>query len=185
MPKAKVSILRGIPFFKDFTDEELEELEPHITIKYFKAKRLVRKYAGLDLHLHIIRSGEVEVIKSYGTRYEMRLATLKKNDFFGDMAFLSDSKHGATVVATKDTSTMSISLGLLVGYERHWPEIVMKFYHQFLLKMITRVRTMNERLEMLERRKESRRPKKAGVQKKSAGPAAGKKKKKKFKIRKR
>jgi CRP-like cAMP-binding protein len=109
------------------------------------------------LHLHIIRSGEVAVIKSYGTRYEMRLATLKKNDFFGEMAFLSDSKHGATVITTKNTSTVSLSMGLLIGYERHWPEIVMKFYHQFLLKMIKRTRTMNERLEMLEMRKQSRR----------------------------
>jgi signal-transduction protein with cAMP-binding, CBS, and nucleotidyltransferase domain len=160
MPKNKSRILHGIPFFKDFTDEELAELEPRVSIKYFKANRRVRKFAGLDLHLHIIRSGEVAVIKSYGTRYEMRLATLKKNDFFGEMAFLSDSKHGATVITTKNTSTVSLSMGLLIGYERHWPEIVMKFYHQFLLKMIKRTRTMNERLEMLEMRKQSRRSKK-------------------------
>jgi signal-transduction protein with cAMP-binding, CBS, and nucleotidyltransferase domain len=160
MPKAKSRILRGIPFFKDFTDEELEELEPRVSITYFKANRRVRKYEKLDLRLHIIRSGEVEVVKSYGTRYEMPLAKLKKNDFFGEMAFLSDKKHGATVITTKNTSTVSLPMGLLIGYERHWPEIVMKFYHQFIVKLVKRTRAMNERLEMLERRKQARRSRK-------------------------
>jgi CRP-like cAMP-binding protein len=150
MPKTQSHILREIPFFKDFTDEELAELEKHISIKFFKADTHLREQAGQDLQFHVIRSGEVAVVKGHGTPGEVRLATLGENDFFGEMAFLSDAKRGATVLATKDTSTASLPLGLLIEYEKRKPAIAAKFYHRFLVKVIERVRTMNERLEALE-----------------------------------
>lgn len=141
------SILREIPFFDDFTDKELKELEPHVVVKFFPAGTVLRERTEMDLSFHIIRSGEVSVFKSYGTANEVRLATLGQNDFFGEMAFFSDSKRGATVVATRDTSTASLPLGILISYEKTQPAIAMKFYRKFLLKTIGRLRAMNEQVE--------------------------------------
>jgi CRP-like cAMP-binding protein len=148
---AESRILREIPFFKDFTDKELAELEKHVAVKFFQAGAVLREQAGMDMSFHIIRSGEVAVFKGHGTEQEVRLAKLGANEFFGEMAFLSDSRRGATIVATRDTSTATLPLGLLMGYEKERPAIAMKFYRQFLLKTIDRLRAMNEKLESLER----------------------------------
>ncbi|UCF80683.1 MAG: cyclic nucleotide-binding domain-containing protein [Acidobacteriota bacterium] len=156
MPKTESRILREIPFFDDFTDEELAELEPHISIKFFKADTHLREEAGQDLQFYVIRSGEVAVVKGHGTPGEVRLATLGENDLFGEMAFISDAKRGATVLATKDTSTASLPLGLLLEYEKRQPAIAAKFYRQFLLKVIERVRTMNERVRTMSERLEAK-----------------------------
>lgn len=58
--------------------------------------------------VYIIQSGTVEVIKDLEDA-EVILATLKKGDFFGEMALFGDNKRSASIRAKTPTALVIIS----------------------------------------------------------------------------
>ena len=143
-------MLKTLNFFSEFTDEELGEIENKISVKSFMQGTILREKAGQHLYCHIVRSGEAEVIRGYGTPDEIPLAVIKEGDFFGEMSFLTDSPRGATVRAKTDIATVSFPMGILVELERRNPQAALKIYRQFLMKTIERLRTANCTIEELQ-----------------------------------
>jgi cyclic nucleotide-binding protein len=58
--------------------------------------------------LYVINKGEVEVIRSDNDEGEMILARLGPNEYFGEMALLSDAPRNATIRAATDLEVLTI-----------------------------------------------------------------------------
>ena len=104
----KFSSLKKIKFFKDFTSSELAEvLKASQWVKYEDTLTIITEGETEDC-FYIIIVGEVMVRKEGKT-----LATLKKGDCFGEMAYLGKTMRTATIEALGNTILMKVSASII------------------------------------------------------------------------
>jgi CRP/FNR family transcriptional regulator, cyclic AMP receptor protein len=61
-----------------------------------------------DAHLHLLVSGTVAVARAAGTPEEMQLFILNRGDTIGELSFLDDNLHYASVVARGPCTVLSL-----------------------------------------------------------------------------
>jgi len=100
----KISALKGVDFFKDFTSSELAEvLKATELVEYEDTSTIVAEGKAEDC-FYIISAGEV-MVKKQGKP----LAVLKKGECFGEMAYLGRTTRTATIEALGNTILMKIN----------------------------------------------------------------------------
>ena len=68
-------------------------------VRYFKKGQIVLKEGNTDRDAYIINSGQVSIFKN-----DKYLATLGKNEIFGELGWLQHIPRSATVIAVEDVS---------------------------------------------------------------------------------
>ncbi|MEE8444592.1 MAG: cyclic nucleotide-binding domain-containing protein [Alphaproteobacteria bacterium] len=91
--------------------------------------------------LFVIQEGRVAVFKKIGKK-EVRLATMEKGDFFGEMSLLESEPRSATVRAVGRTKVLAIQPGGFLLKIRRDPT----FAFEIMQRLSGRVRAMNEKL---------------------------------------
>ncbi len=99
--------LRRVPFFKDFPEEELEEIGSQLQFKRFAQGDVVFNEGTPGDALFLIESGQVRVVSDTASQQQV-LATLAAGDFFGEMALLTEEPRSAGVVASVDTGLWAL-----------------------------------------------------------------------------
>ncbi|MDI6786664.1 MAG: DUF2225 domain-containing protein [bacterium] len=106
-PADQIEILRKIDFLSPLSEEELRELSNNLEWKlYPKGKSIIKQDEG-GSSFFIIKEGEVEVIITTKGKSKV-IATLKNNDYFGEMSLLTGKKRIATVKTIKETEVFSL-----------------------------------------------------------------------------
>ena len=96
-----IEILKKIPFFAALSDEDLTAIAKTVTMDYLPQGHTVFKEGDAGDRMYIIKRGQAQVIRGGAT-----LAELNDNDFFGEMALVSDVPRNAEVKITADTEVM-------------------------------------------------------------------------------
>src|SRR4051812_22826330 len=103
----RFSVLRTLPFFRDFPENELWEVMRISKWAKFKAETVLIKEGDHGDSFFIIAGGYVRV-----TRGKRQLSVLTVGDCIGEMSYLAQSKGGshrsATVTTTSDCIVMKI-----------------------------------------------------------------------------
>lgn len=92
----KVDSLRRSPFFENLSKDELEHLAKVTEDLEVEEGKVLCREGEPATEFFVIIDGEVEV-----TRGGRHLATLKDDDFFGEIGLFEDVPRTATVTATK------------------------------------------------------------------------------------
>jgi len=114
-------------------------MEP--TVQRFRAGDVIVKADTDGDDLYLIRSGRVRVVKKT-SRKVVELATLGKNEFFGEMALLTRQRRSASVVAVEDGELVVIPHTLLTQTLEHTPG----WLQTLIQGMALRLHRMNERI---------------------------------------
>ena len=84
--------------FKNLTPDEVNQLKELITIREYKCGDIVEKEDATTNCLYSIMEGEVEVLKwNEDHTQQHHLDTLRKNDYFGEIAFVSEETRSSTI----------------------------------------------------------------------------------------
>lgn len=94
-------ILKKIPFFAQLGEEDLLSIVENVTMDYFQAGHTIFKEGELGDKMYVIKSGQVEVLRN-----NAQISILKENDFFGEMALVSEEPRNATLKALTDVEVM-------------------------------------------------------------------------------
>jgi CRP/FNR family transcriptional regulator, cyclic AMP receptor protein len=91
--------LRDVPFFRDLTDEELEELEELLEPAGFEAGETIFEEGGPEGRLYVITAGTVDVHKMVLPGRRQHLATIEAPTVVGEMGLLTEPRAAASVEA--------------------------------------------------------------------------------------
>jgi len=92
-------------FFKEFTEAELKQVLDFATWERFVAGESLVKESTKEEVLYVLVSGEVAVELN-----ECMVCTLTKGDCVGELAYISDETHTASVLARNNVSAMRIDI---------------------------------------------------------------------------
>jgi CRP-like cAMP-binding protein/membrane protease YdiL (CAAX protease family) len=92
--------LKEHTLFQNLTEEEFAICETFLSSKSANKDEVIVKEGDKDSEIYFIAKGEVEVLKNDWVPGESyRIAVLKENDVFGEMAFMGDQIRHATIKA--------------------------------------------------------------------------------------
>lgn len=104
-----LKILKSIPLFASFCDEELSVVQEIITERKFRKNSVILSEDESNEYMYIVFSGRIKVIQISEEGKEQILVIRKKGDYFGEMSILDGKTQPATVVAMEDSTIGLIS----------------------------------------------------------------------------
>lgn len=99
-----VEVLKAIPIFGELSQRELRTLARTARAQSFGVDDVICREGHSGVGLHIVETGGVEVSVGGEVRRQMGPGA-----FFGEIALLDGGPRSATVVATKPTTTVSLT----------------------------------------------------------------------------
>lgn len=112
-------------------------------VQEFDAGETIVREGDESRELYILQSGSAEVVKKSGGK-DIRLTTLKKGQFFGEMSLLEGTARSATVRALKKTRVLVIKPGGLLLKMRRDPT----FAFEMLQQLSARILRMDQALSV-------------------------------------
>lgn len=134
----RYAAVRGLAFFREFSDAELWELVQGATWFDTRAGEHVVVEGETDRSFYVVVRGEVVVSK--GRR---DIDTVRSGDCFGEMGFVSGKRRTATVRTTEDSCLMRLRAPTI---ERMSVNCQLRFHRLFLYALIERLARANELL---------------------------------------
>lgn len=104
----RAQVLAKVSIFSLMATEDLARLAKRTVYHRYGQGEVIIREGEPGRRLFILVSGQVEVIKNWGSRKERRLRTLGPFSYFGEMALIDDLVRSASVVALEDTQTLSL-----------------------------------------------------------------------------
>jgi CRP/FNR family cyclic AMP-dependent transcriptional regulator len=96
-PGIDPAILRHVPLFRDFGEEQLAELAALFTVHQYRKHQTIFREGEPGERFYVVVSGSVAVVRINGEGRETILSLLKTNDFFGEMSIFDSAVRSASV----------------------------------------------------------------------------------------
>jgi serine/threonine-protein kinase len=127
--------INNVPFFENFTKEQVQEIMNASQVLKVKKGQVVLTEGEIDDSFFIILSGSVAV-----KRTEKNIATIKRGDCFGEMAYLQGQSRMATILAETDCILLKINGTLL---DKSSESIQLLFQKNFAMTLVKRLSKTN------------------------------------------
>ncbi len=105
---ARIAFLKKIHLFIGLDDDALASMAEELDELQVAKGEIVFKQDGPAEGFYMIFGGRVNIVRKQDGR-EIQLALLVKNDYFGELALVSNRRRSATVTALEDTSLLVLS----------------------------------------------------------------------------
>ena len=137
--------LTPLDFFRDFTEDELRELMPHLDHCHYRPEEGL--IFGEDLRrkgIQVILDGEVKIVKKVGDEEGIVLATLHRGDIIGEASMFDEFPHTASVETAQEASTVSIARDTYFVLVEEKPHLAVKIANRAASVLSDRLHQANE-----------------------------------------
>ena len=119
--------------------------------RVFQESEVIFEEGSVGDEMYIVHTGVVNLIKK-STGYETVIATIKRDEFFGEMALVDNAPRSVSAIAGADhTRLLALDRDKFLFLVSHQPAFALTVMHI----LCQRIRGMNERLSQLERNRDS------------------------------
>jgi len=133
-----------IPFLNDLSDAECDRLAEIVNVMRLQKGDILIEQGKKDDSLYVLIEGRLRVNRSTGGGNQVTLACIREGEMAGEMGFLDDSEHSATLQADDTSEILQIDRKDLEGLLDEHPQIVYK-----LMRAIAReVHKITQRMNM-------------------------------------
>jgi len=109
-----LSVLRKIPLFAEFSDEQIAEVERLVQVRRVPKHQIIVYEGDPGDSFYALLKGSVAISRMTGEGKETILSILKEGDFFGEMALLDSSQRSASVKTLTD-----VEVGIITRSDFH------------------------------------------------------------------
>jgi CRP/FNR family transcriptional regulator len=118
-----VQVLQRSALFEGVNASDLETLVPDLHRRSFGAGSHIFRQGDVGLHLHVILTGEVKIVRSGPRRAEVVFAVLLPGDVFGELALLEEGAlRTADAIAVEPTECLTLERRALITFLDSHPE---------------------------------------------------------------
>ena len=107
--QARINLLKKIHLFHDFAEEHLRDIADRFVEHEYAENQVIFHQGDKPESFYLITKGKVSIVRRKDHKEEM-LATLVTNDYFGEMALVSNRSRSATVTALQPTNVLALSM---------------------------------------------------------------------------
>ncbi len=133
-----------IPFVNDLSDAECDRLAEIVTVVRLQKGDILIEQGKKDDSLYVLIEGRLRVNRSTGGGSQVTLACIREGEMAGEMGFLDDSEHSATLQADDTSEILQIHRHDLESLLDEHPQTVYK-----LMRAIAReVHQITQRMNM-------------------------------------
>lgn len=137
-----IRMLSGIPLFSKLQESSLRALAEHSSRLQCGRGEVIIREGEHDGRLFIIIDGEVEAVKNYGRKNEIKLRRMNSGSYFGEMSLIDALPRSASVIAFTDTKLLSLDRANLHRTIDEHPSMAIE-----LLQVLTvRLREMEKKM---------------------------------------
>ncbi|MFH1980317.1 MAG: serine/threonine-protein kinase [Pseudomonadota bacterium] len=126
-----IDLVHNVPFFHNFSRDQLSELVSDTTIIKFTAETVIVDEGDIDDTFYVILSGRARITKNVRI-----IATIGVGECFGEMACIAGQARTASVIADTDCILMKISATLI---DRSSESIQLLFFKNFATTLVRRL----------------------------------------------
>jgi CRP/FNR family transcriptional regulator, cyclic AMP receptor protein len=144
MNPALVDALRASRLAIELTDEQMRSLAERLSFRDLKPGDVLVPEGTSDNHLYVIVSGALSVVRNAGTPDAVTLFTLTQGDLVGELSFLDETKHYATLVAAGPTRVFGLEREALEALLPVEPQLV----YRVMRAIVRTVHEIQRRLSM-------------------------------------
>ena len=98
--------LRSTKLAAELTDDQCRVLAGLVTLRDLNQGETLVAEGVVDNHLYVILQGDLAVIKNAGTDAAETLFTLGGGDFVGELSFIDNKPHSATLTTASEESVV-------------------------------------------------------------------------------
>ncbi|MBN2160228.1 MAG: cyclic nucleotide-binding domain-containing protein [Spirochaetes bacterium] len=141
-----IEVLKLCPIFQHLSARELKKVAGLIYERKYHAGEYLFEMDQPGTAMFIIKSGLVKVVVPGHTSQEIELATIKPEDFLGELALLDDTPRSASAKATEKTEALAFFREDLNELVETHPAIGSKILKDLSIIIGQRLKAVNEQI---------------------------------------
>lgn len=131
-----LGILKKIPLMEELNEEDHREVIKHVTLELFPANHTVFNEGEPGDSFYIIKSGMVRVFHpASDSDEEKEVAMLGDNDFFGEMALISEKPRNASTRTVEETQCFKLAKDDFIQLVSSNPNMASRISSEFLKRL--------------------------------------------------
>jgi CRP/FNR family transcriptional regulator, cyclic AMP receptor protein len=135
----RVDLLRNIPLFESLEQDDLAALVARLREVRFESGQTVFSQGDEGDAMYLIEEGAVDVVAGSG-KQRVTVASLFKQQYFGELSLLDGAPRSATTVTARDTVLLALERDDFVDFIKRRPEAALSIMHE----IGERIRATNE-----------------------------------------
>src|SRR5215475_8014026 len=125
----RIELVRVIPLFESLDDDDLHALAHKLREVRVDAGERVFAQGDEGDAMYVIESGAVDIVAGSG-KQQVIVASLFKQQYFGELSLLDGAPRSATAVATRPTELLALERDDFVEFVRHRPDAALSIMHE-------------------------------------------------------
>lgn len=140
-----LGILKKIPLMQELNEQDHREVIKHITLELFPAEHVIFSETDAGDSFYIIKSGMVRIFHpASSSEEEKEVAMLGDNDFFGEMALISEKPRNATTKTVEETQCFKLVKEDFIQLVSSNPNMASRISSEFLKRLKINMRAEQE-----------------------------------------
>ena len=141
---ALVDALRRSRIGAELADDEMHTLAGNLRFRDLEPNEVLVGEGTSDDHLYVIVRGALDVVRNAGTPERVTLLTLTTGDLVGELSFIDETPHYASLIASGPTRVFGLERAKLESLLLTHPQIV----YRVMRAIVRTVHEIQRRISM-------------------------------------
>ena len=142
--QAIVDAVRHSRLATELSEAQMRTLAESLVLRDLRPDEVLVKEGRSDNHLYVVVSGAIGVVRNAGTTERVTLLTLTSGDLVGELSFIDDTPHYASLVAIGSTRVFGLEREKLESLLLTQPELV----YRVMRAIVRTVHEIQRRISM-------------------------------------